>query len=618
MVKNDIEEKEWYCKECSIHNGKDSDPCDESSPIFRNFKLVHQNHLGFQRGRPEPTIPEQANKILAEIITDFKKNIDEKNEIQKELGERTVSNRGELSLNKYDDVKFDADLDLLVELEKLFSKTIKRDPNLIYQILFNGLSAFTKEPNHLMVMEKSSEGKTYPALQIAGRFPKSHVWTIGSATPQSFKYEHGILVDSDYNPVEDKLEELDEKIIMIFRKIKEIKDSKDRLAMKEQEVQLKKEKQQVLKNLKTLIDFRNKWIIFKEPPDSKLLEALYSTLSSDEEFNEQKFVNKSASGGNKGFTVVFRGTPSILICTAKDESESKRWQETYSRFNIVSPVSNPDKYTDGMRLIFQSGGLPKEILEQIVISSEEKRKTEAIITYLIKLITASEGEVFNPFIDILTEQFPKDSGMRWRQGKRFKTLLNIHTLTYLTHRPKLIIGKRKIPIAIKADVSWVAERMRNTEMIPPNKLQWFKTVFKNAFIQLQDHRNFGTEYAPDEKQIITGESIVKYCKEHGFGNPTTKTIRENYLNSLNEHGFVEKGYDPENKTRYCYYPAVSFDSVNGQSGLVDITSINAKSIKEGLEKYLQSKYDIEFEEKKRTIDECVELIMSEKNIPDPF
>ncbi len=611
------EENEMYCKKCPVHNGKDSDPCSEDSSFFENFKLVHQNHLGFQKGRPELTITEQANKVASEIVSDFKKEIDERKEIREKVGERINSNNGILILKKYD-IEFDTNSDLLIELEKSFSKTIKRDTDLIYQILFNGLSAFTKEPSHLMVMEKSSEGKTYPALQIAGRFPKNHVWTIGSATPQSFKYEYGSLVDSEYNPIEDKLEEFDEKIIEIFRKIKESNDSKYKESKKEQEKQLKKEKQELMKNSKTLIDFRNKWIIFKEPPDSKLLEALYSTLSSDEEFNEQKFVNKSSSGGNKGFTVVFRGTPSILICTAKDESESKRWQETYSRFNIVSPVSNPDKYRDGMRLIFQSGGLPKEILEQIVISDEEKKRTEAIITYLIKLITSSQGEVFNPFIDPLTEQFPKDSGMRWRQGKRFRTLLNLHTLIYLTHRPKLIINKRKIPIATKSDISWVAERMRNTEMIAPNKLQWFKTVFKNAFLQLQNHRNFGTEYAPDEKQIITGEDIVKYCKEHELGNPTTKTIRENYLNALNEHGFIEKAYDPENKTRYCYYHAVPFDSVNDQSELIDITSINTKSAKEGLEKYLLGNDNIEFKGEAITIEKCVELVISEKNIPDAF
>ncbi|MGI0057284.1 MAG: hypothetical protein ACREAK_07920, partial [Nitrosarchaeum sp.] len=221
----------------------------------------------------------------------------------------------ELHLENFN-IEFSDKIDLLDEAIEKIGRTVKGDVNLINRIFFNGFSTFISKPTQLMVMERSSEGKTYPALQVAQYFPKEHVEKLGSMTPQAFKYELGILVDKDYNPIQDQIDDLDEQIYDARKK-------KNGKRIKE----LKSQKENILKNSKSLIDLRYKWIIFKEPPDPKLLEGLYSTISSDEEYNEHKFVNHSNGDGNKSFTVVFRGTPAILICTAKDESRYARWQE---------------------------------------------------------------------------------------------------------------------------------------------------------------------------------------------------------------------------------------------------------------------------------------------------
>jgi len=229
------------------------------------------------------------------------------------------------------------DEDLLLELEKIISKTVKEDSTLVYQILFNGLSAFTSKPSHLLINDRSSQGKSYPALQISQYFPSENVIILSSATPQSFKYQNGILVDENYESIEPQINGL-EKDIEYYAKQK----NKDDL------YQAKKALQELKENSKTLIDFRGKWIVFTEPPDKKLLEMMYATLSSDKEFIEHIFVNKTGQGQNKSFKVVLRGTPAVLICSARDESESKRWEETFTRFAVVSPQSTPKKYKAGM------------------------------------------------------------------------------------------------------------------------------------------------------------------------------------------------------------------------------------------------------------------------------
>lgn len=510
-------------------------------------------------------------------------------------------NKFNLELDAVDDVKIDSGTDLLIELIELLSRTVKGDENLTYQVLFNGFSAFTKNPTNLMVMEKSSEGKSYPALQIAQHFPKKHVWKLGSVSPQAFKYEYGMLVDSNYEPI-DSIEEIETKI-------EEAKEKKDREARES----LEKKKFELLKKAKTLVDLRGKWIIFKEPPDTKLLEALYSTLSNDEEYNEHKFVNKVGGGGNKQFTVVFRGSPAILICTAKDETKSKRWLETFSRFHIVSPVQSAKKYREGMGLISKSYGLPKELYEEQVISESEKRRMRTTISHIVKTLHNSNGEIFNSFQDELDRQFPQEAGYRWRQYQRFNSMIKMHSIIYSDQRPKLLINSRKVVTAIKADLKWTNKVMRDVELIPPNKLKWFNEVFQKCYEAKKENVNFGSEANPMEKDVVIVRDIVEYYSENNLGKTTTKQIREIYVETLFDHGIIEKDQDPRNKTRDAYWPADRNYTV-ANSSLIVMSSFDEACVKSCLDKYLKRRFSFEFDHKKFTQDEIVEHILSEWDI----
>lgn len=492
--------------------------------------------------------------------------------------------------------------DILEEIISLVSKTVKGDKNLVYQILFNGLSAFTTKPTHLMVMEKSSEGKTYPSIQISQYFPRENVIKLGSATPQSFKYDYGISVDKDYNPIEERLDRLEEEI-------EQAKNSKDHKREKE----LKKQLGSLLSESKTLIDLRNKWIIFKEPPDSKLLEALYSTLSNDEEYNEHKFVNRSGSGKNQNFTVVLRGCPAILICTSRDESENSRWLETFSRFNIVSPVSTATKYYEGMDLIGKASGLPKELYEEFVISEKEKQRIKELGSRLIELIKNSNGEVFNPFMDVLSAQFPHEVGYRWRQYQRFNSLLTLHCLCYSNQRLKLLINGRKMPVITKGDIEWTIEIMKDASIIPPNKIQWFREIFipgwKKCYQTVDFSRNQDSSL---ERDVATSGDIVKYIQEQGKGKTTTKQIRETYLETLLDNGLIEKDTDPRNRSRDVYWPSEGYGETI-KSSLIATSSLDESCVSSCLEKYIKRRFSFEIEDKILSQEEIIPYILS-KNV----
>lgn len=489
--------------------------------------------------------------------------------------------------------------DNLEEIVEIISKTVKGDTNLVNHIIFNGLSKDTKNPNHLMIMEKSSEGKSYPALSIAEFFPKDEVIILASATPQAFKYERGILVDENYNPIQEEIEELNMQI--------------DEAESKKEENKYKKQLRKLLAKSKTLIDLRGKWIIFKEPPDPKLLEMLYSTLSNDQEYSEHKLVNKSNSGRFHGYTVVLRGTPAVLICTARDETRSQRWLETYSRFYTISPKSSPKKYQEGMKLIGQKMGLPTEIYEENVINKQDKAKARRIIKYLIKNIKKSDGECFNPFLEELSKQFPQESGYRWRQRQRFDNMLLMRCLCYYDQRPKLLINGRKVPVITLDDLKWVNDVSQDGEIIPPYKLTWFKEVFmpcwqeKGKRIELFDATN---------GPVITGIDLKEYSEKNGKGSTSTKQIRETYLSNLYEFGIIDKAMDGRNRTRDVYWPTDSTKNNGRKSSLINISSFNRECVELCLDKYLKRRFGFEIHGKEISQEEVVTYVLSEQNVID--
>jgi len=527
---------------------------------FRIHKAIYRAIIEIYRashgGRAESA--QEENRIKFSIINGNEKLQDKVFGYPKSLDDNSEGVTEPSYLNKIknkslDDillsVTFEENEDILSELMKLLTKTIKGDEPLISRILFNALSSFTKNPSHLMVMERSSEGKTYPAIEISESFPKEAVMKLGGASPQSFKYEHGILVNENYEIIQAKVDELSEKI----------DDPKN----KKEKPKLEKERSMFLRTSKTLLDLRNKWIIFKEPPNAKLLEALYSTLSSDEEYNEHKFVNKSGSGRNQSFTVVFRGTPAILICTARDETVNKRWDETSTRFEKVSPISSNEKYSQGTHLIGKKQGLPTSLYKKFVISDYEKERKKILVLRLIKLIKSSDGQVFNSFIDELSELFPHEIGYRWRQYQRFHTLINLHCFCFSLQRPKLLMDKMKIPMITLDDLKWANTIMQDLETLPPNKMKWFKDVFLEAWKTkgmdtTTEKKIQETLDIPVEKFTVRIKDIVNYVKSKG-GKTNNRQVRQVYLDPLFEHGFVERFPDPDNKNRDVYHPTSTDD-----------------------------------------------------------
>lgn len=168
----------------------------------------------------------------------------------------------------------------------VIQRTVKQDPSLVKQIMYTGLSAFTKDPINLLISAPTSEGKTYPVVETLKPFPSGNVWLLDSITPKVVIRQSGVLVDSKNNPIEVRIKELKREILKLTR------DDNDEEAL---------DRKQGLDNLiqesKVLIDLNNWIFVFLEPPHPETWAIMKPILSHDN-YECKRRVTLANSGRN--------------------------------------------------------------------------------------------------------------------------------------------------------------------------------------------------------------------------------------------------------------------------------------------------------------------------------
>ena len=143
--------------------------------------------------------------------------------------------------NQNDGIKHPAVLDPSIELDPHIpdrdyaeflidtaKKTVKREDALVRQIVYTALSKDSDNPLNLAVLAMSSEGKTHAVVETLKPFEKLDLWKIGSMSPKVIVRQNGILVDSNNEPIEERIKDLKRAI----RKAEEDKnrDEEDKLS----------------------------------------------------------------------------------------------------------------------------------------------------------------------------------------------------------------------------------------------------------------------------------------------------------------------------------------------------------------------------------------------------
>jgi len=175
------------------------------------------------------------------------------------------------------------------ELISILGLTIKKDEENKLITFLCELSAYTEGSQfNISFNAPSSTGKSYIPTEIARLFPEEDVIEIGYCSPTAFFHDVG-----EY-----------------------IKDKGG-----------------------YLVDLSRKILIFLDQPHTQLLERLRPLLSHDKKEIRLKITDKTQKFGLKTKTVLLRGYPSVIFCTAGlkiDEQEA-------TRFLLLSPETNQEK-----------------------------------------------------------------------------------------------------------------------------------------------------------------------------------------------------------------------------------------------------------------------------------
>jgi len=327
--------------------------------------------------------------------------------------------------------------DVFTRLVKIFGKTIKRDEKTKQHILVHGFSAYTPEPSNLELSAPTSEGKTYPVVEILKHFPKKDVWFLGGLSPTALAHDYGILVDEYGVSIEDELNRLYE----LYNAAKK----------KEEKWKIKQKINELLKNAIRLINLENKILVFLESPHPDTWARLRPILSHDVWEIEYKFTDRERkSGPLKTIRVKIRGWPVAISCTTGSDKKSRIWEEKQTRFTTISPEMSREKYKEAIEFTFMKRGLPQAVFDVKIGVKEFEWAEKAIRTVRKRLLEIKEkarrkfgtpdpNVFWIPFYEDIGKEFPSTVGRHMRDSQRFITTLQMSAAINVFSRPILEI-----------------------------------------------------------------------------------------------------------------------------------------------------------------------------------
>jgi regulator of PEP synthase PpsR (kinase-PPPase family) len=414
-------------------------------------------------------------------------------------------------------------------------RTVKQENSLVRQIFYTAMSKDTADPGNLGIIAPTSEGKTYPVIEVLKFFPAEDVHYIGRMSTMTLVRQKGILVDNNNQPVKNELREL--------KKLIEQSNDKDEKESLEEELELMTE------DVRSLIDLSGKIVVFLEPPHPELWNLIKPILSHDTPEIEFPFVDRTLMDGIVTKKVVVRGWPACIFCSAKDESNWPTWPEIVSRFLITSPNMIRQKYEESNLLIAQRKSLPSFIQQQIIVSDTDIELAKKCVLFLIQQLRKNHNQVWIPYGEILGEALKAESGTDSRSAKRVFSFLNVIPLVKAHLRPRLVIKDEISIIATLDDLNEALSITQNYAGIATNKIEFFKYDLYRVYVRKID---FGSA---QEDGLTTKEMSEAHRLRTGR-TMNSDSIRKSFLYELLNNGYVEEEKSSIDNRMKIYRPIV--------------------------------------------------------------
>lgn len=428
------------------------------------------------------------------------------------------------------------------------------------------LSAFTDDPMNIALVAQSSEGKTYTVIKAVEKFPKKYLWIYRKVSPKTFTRERGQLTiriiegnkEIFTTETEDKLNgkgKIDVRRYYYLLKTKLLERIGEREPDKDKKEKDKAKASELLSeledNLYTLIDFRDKILVFLDRPDPSLWNELLSVLSHDKEYIVTSFVE----GEGKKYTrkVVFQGWPAVIFCTSKEEDFN--WKDLETRFQIIEPVMTSKKYTDAVYHNFN-----KEYSLDLATSEDEELagRLEKLISWIIK----NRPKVIFPFPP---EEVPKAitggkvvTGDLMRKIPRIGRHVAMNALFNLPERVVLYNGKQHAIVVAYRDIASLGYLFDDLDLgaslegIGTASFELLTNVIAPMFIRESNNAETSAMDESSRPDSVRNSDAKKKFEEYLKTNRTSHMGSSaesfsRYRKNLEERGYVKTVEDENDK-----------------------------------------------------------------------
>lgn len=390
----------------------------------------------------------------------------------------------------------------LQELVEILGLTIKKDEKNKIVTFLCELSAYTENAQfNISYNAPSSTGKSFIPLEISKLFPNEDVMRLGNCSPTAFFHEQGEF-DKDKNTI--------------------------------------------------VVDLSRKIIIFLDQPHTALLERLRSLLSHDEKEMHSKITDKNQRGGNRTKTVIIRGFPSVIFCTAGlhiDEQEA-------TRFLLLSPEINPEKIRGGIvEAIKKESDKDKyeAWLEENPMRKILKERIRAIkLEYVREIKIASYGKIEERFLGNNKVLKPRHQ----RDIKRLSSLIKSFALLNLWWRDRdgstITANEDDIEQAFRI---WDEISVSQELNLPPYIYNLYREVIMQAWQDKNASQNQEIMKITGTAGLSRQEILQRHFEVYGRMLDNNQ-LRQQILPMLETAGLISQEADKNDKRKILVYPTV--------------------------------------------------------------
>lgn len=386
-------------------------------------------------------------------------------------------------------------------LTNILGQTIKGDLENKLVTFLCMLSAYTEDSQfNLSFSGPSSSGKSFIASEVKEYFPKEDIWPLGNCSPSSFFHQKGIP---------------------------------------------NKEKNEIV------VDLSRKIIIFLDQPSNELLVRLRPLLSHDAKEIKNMITDKNPGGGNRTKTVILKGFPSVIFCSAylkMDEQES-------TRFLLLSPETNQDK-------------IRNSILEKITKESDKSAYEKTVNSNLerielMKRIVAIKNEGISEIkisnLKLIEEGFLKDkNSLRARDQRDIAKLISLIKMFALLN---LWDRKREGNCIFANDedindgfVLWEGISVGQQFGISPHLFNVYKEVIVPAFLKKNELKELTVEVLKKDYEGLSKSEIITFYHKIYSTNLHEWQLREQILPMLESAGLIMQERDVRDKRFTSVFP----------------------------------------------------------------